>query len=101
MLQLDVDSSSLDEALHTPNILMARGSCLQTSPFLGLAVYRYLAYSDDWSGNPSLENLFLHSDKELAGINSFAGAFHLVSYPSKSWETLPVVYTGHITFMPS
>jgi hypothetical protein len=96
-----VDSSSLDEVLHTPNTLMARGSCPQTSSFQGLPVYCYLAYSDDWSENPSLGNPLLHSDKELAGISSFASLFHLASYPSRSWETLPVVYTGHSTFVPS
>jgi hypothetical protein len=96
-----MDSSSLDEALHTPNTLMVRESCPQISSFPGLLVYCYLAYSDDWSKNPSLGNFLLHSDKELAGIASFTGAFHLASYPSRSWETLHIVYTGHSTFVPS
>jgi len=94
-----MDSSSLDEVLHTPNTLMVRGSCPQTSLFSGLLVYRYLAYSDDWSENPSLGNFLLQPDKELVGIPSSAGSFDLASYPSKSWETLPIVYTGHCTFM--
>jgi hypothetical protein len=96
-----VDSSSLDEALHTPNTLMAHGSCPQTFSFQGSKVYHYLAYLGDWSENPSLGNFLLHFNKELAGILSSTGVFHLVSYPSKSWETLPVVYTGHSTFVPS
>ena len=96
-----MDSSSLDEVLHTPNVLMAHGSCPQTYSFQGLPVYRYLAYLDDWSENPSLGNPLLHSDKELASISSFAGLFHLASYPSRSWETLPIVYTGHSTFVLS
>jgi hypothetical protein len=96
-----MDSSSLDEALHIPNILMARGSCPQTSSFPSLPVYRCLAYSDDRSENHFSENFLLHSDKELAGIPSFAGSFNLVSYPSGLWETLPVVYTGHSTFVLS
>ena len=65
-----MDNSSLDEALHTPNTLMAHGSCPQTSLFPGLSVYHYLVYSDDWSEDPSLGNFLLHSDKELAGIHS-------------------------------
>jgi hypothetical protein len=96
-----VDSSSLDEVLHTPNVLMAHGSCPKTYSFQGLPVYCYLVYSDDWIENPSLGNPLLHFDKELAGISSFAGLFHLASYPSRSWETLPTVYIGHITFVPS
>jgi hypothetical protein len=96
-----VDSSSLDEALHTPDTLVAHGSCSQTSSFPGLLVYLYLAYSDDWSKNPSLGNFLLHSDKELASIPSFASSFDLSSYPSRSWETLPTVYTGHNTFVLS
>jgi hypothetical protein len=76
-------------------------SCPQTSSFPGVPVYRYLTYSDDWSENPSLGNFLLYSDKELAGIPSSTGAFHLVSYPSRSLETLPTIYTGHSTFMPS
>jgi hypothetical protein len=100
-LNLNVDSSSLDEALHTPNTLMARGSCPQTSSFPGLSVYRYLAYLDDWSENPSLGNFLLYSDKELASIPSSAGSFDLAFYPSRSWETLPIVYIGHSTFVLS
>jgi hypothetical protein len=96
-----MDSSSLDEALHTPSTLMAHGSCPQTSSFPGLPVYRYLAYSDDWSENPSLGNFLMHSNKELSGIPSSASLFHLSSYPSRSWEPLPVVYTGHSTFVLS
>jgi hypothetical protein len=96
-----VDSSSLDEALHTPNTLVARGSCPKTSSFPGLPVYRYLACSDDWSENTSFGNFLLHSDKEMAGIPSFASLFHLASYPSRSWETLPTFYTGHSTFVLS
>jgi hypothetical protein len=94
-----MDSSSLDEALHTPNTLMAHGSCPQTSSFPVLLVYYYLAYSDDWSENPSLRKFFLHFDKDLASIPSSAGSFDLASYPSRYWETLLVVYTGHITFV--
>jgi hypothetical protein len=96
-----VDSSSLDEALNTPNTLMSRGSCSQTSSFPGLPVYRYLACLDDWSENLSLGNFLLHSDKELASIPSFTGLFHLASYPSKSLETLPIVYTSDSTFVLS
>jgi hypothetical protein len=96
-----VDRSSLDEALHTPNTLMAHGSCPQTSSFPGLPVYHYLACSDDWSENPSLGNFFLHSDKELAGIPSSTGLFHLASYLSRPWKTLPIVYTSHSTFVLS
>ena len=55
-LQLNMDRSSLDEALHTPNTLMARGSCPQTSSFPCLPVYRYLAHSNDWSENTFLGN---------------------------------------------
>ena len=77
----------------SPNTLMAYGTCPQTSSFQGLSVYRYLVYSDDWSENPS--------NKGLAGILSSASLFNLASYPCRSWETLPVVYTGHSTFMLS
>jgi hypothetical protein len=96
-----VDSSSLDEVLHTPNTLMAHRSCPQTSLFPGLLVYHYLVYSNDWSENPSLGNFLLHPDKELASIPSSTGSFDLASYPSRSWETLPAVYTGHSTFVLS
>ena len=96
-----MDSSSLYEGLHTPNTLMARGRCPQTSSFPSSPVYCYLAYSDDWSENPSLGNLLLHSDKDLASIPSSVGPFHLASYPSRSWETLPIIYTGHSTFVLS
>jgi hypothetical protein len=101
LLQLNVDSSSLDEALHTPNTLKARKHCPQTFSFQGSKVYHYLVYSGDWSENPSLENFLLHFDKELATILSSASVFHLVSYPSKSWETLLTIYTSHSTFVPS
>jgi hypothetical protein len=96
-----MESSSLDEALHTPNTLMAYGSCPQTSSFPSLPVYHYLAYSDDWSENPSLGNFFLHLDKDLASIPYSIGSFDLASYPSRSWETLPAIYTGHSTFVLS
>jgi len=69
--------------------------------FPGLPVYHYLAYLDDWSENPSMGNFLLHPDKELAGIPSSAGSFDLASYPSSSWETLPIVYTSHSTFVLS
>ena len=96
-----MDSSSLNEALHTPNTLMAHESCPQNSSFLGLPVYHYLAYSNDWSENSSLGNFLLHFDKELVGIPSFVGSFDLASYPSRPWEILPTIYTGHNTFVLS
>jgi hypothetical protein len=60
-----------------------------------------LRIQNDWSENPSLGNLLLHSDKELVGIFSSAGLFNLASYRSRSFEILPAIYTGHITFVPS
>jgi hypothetical protein len=96
-----MDSSSLYEAIHTPNTLMAHGSCPQTSSFPGLPVYCYLAYSNDWSENPSLGKFLLHSDEELASIPSSTGSFDLASYPSRPWETLLTIYTGHSTFVIS
>jgi hypothetical protein len=77
---------------------MARGSCPQTSSFPGLQVYHCLAYSYDWSENPFSQNSLLYSDEELDGTPSSTGSFDLVSYPSRLWETLPVVYTGRSTF---
>jgi hypothetical protein len=76
LLQINVDSSSLDEALHTPTTLMAGRSCPQSSSFPGLSVYHYLVYSDDWSENPCLGKFLLHFDKELAGIPS--SVVHLI-----------------------
>jgi hypothetical protein len=96
-----MDSSSLDEVLCIPNTLMARGRYPHTSLFLGLPVYCCLVYLDDWSENPFLEDFLLHFDKELAGIPSSASSFDLSSYPSRLWETLPIVYTSHITFVLS
>ena len=96
-----MDSYSLDEALHIPNILMVRGRCPQTFLFPGLSVYRSFTYLDDWSENPSSGNFLLHSDKDLVGIPSSAGSFDLASYPSRIWETLPTVYIGRSTFMVS
>ena len=96
-----MDSSSLDEALHIPNTLMAHGGCLQTSSFSSLPVYHCLAYSYGWSENPFLEKFLLYSDKELAGTPSSVGSFDLVSYPSMLWETLLTIYTNRSTFGPS
>ena len=66
LLQLNVDSSSLDYSLHTPNTLKDHERCPQTFSFQGSKVYHYLVYSGDWSEKPSLENFLLHFDKELA-----------------------------------
>jgi hypothetical protein len=97
-----VDSSSLDEALHTPNTLKDHERCPQTFSFQGSKVYHYLVYSGDWSEKPSLENFLLHFDKELAvSFLPLVCSIHIVSYPSKALETLLIVYTGHSTFVPS
>jgi hypothetical protein len=79
-------------------------ACGAVPKLLHSQVYRFtycFAYSDDWSENPFSENFLLHSDKELAGIPSSTGSFDLASYPSRLWETLCVVYTGHSTFVLS
>jgi hypothetical protein len=101
LLKLNVDSSSLDDVLHIPSTLMVRGGCPQTSLFPYLPVYCCLAYSDGWSENIFSKIFLLHSDKELVGIPSSTGSFDLLSYPSRLWETLPIVYTNRSTFVLS
>jgi hypothetical protein len=67
LLNLNVDSSSLDEVLHIPNTLVVHGGCPQTSLFLDLPIYHCLAYLDCWSENIFWEISLLCSDKELVG----------------------------------
>jgi hypothetical protein len=93
--------SPLDVVLHIPNTSMVHEECPQTSSFPDLPVYHCLAYLDYWSENPFSKIFLLHSGKKMVGIPSSAGSFGLASYPSKLWENLPVVCTGHNTFMLS
>jgi len=99
-----MDSSSLGEVLHIPITLTVRGGCPQTYSFPDLPLHCFtITFHIPMVGVEILSrnSFLLHSGKEMVGSPSSVGSFHLVSYPSRIWETLSIVYIGRITFVLS